>query len=140
MNLNYDEERIIRITSHIYNSLKELRKLSQLSPKQYLLTPYRYENAQNHLLNIIEATLELSNHLISQNDMRPPESDADTYQILFQENIITSAIYEKMIELIKLRRRIIHWKANNRQIYNQLPEYIESIEEFLFKLNKNLKI
>lgn len=140
MTLNYDEERLIKITSQIYRSLKELRKLSQLSPKQYLLTPYKYENAQNHLLNIIESTLELSNHLISQNNFQPPESDANTYQVLLMENLITPTTYEMMLDLIKLRKRIIHWKADNRQIYNQLPDYIETIEEFLFNLNQNLKL
>jgi len=81
----------------------------------------------------IEALIDLSNHLISQNNFPIPESYADSFKILKDEGVLSPELTLKLRDMARFRNRLVHiyWEVDDEMVYEILNQDINDIRTFL---------
>ena len=71
---------------------------------------------------VIEASIDLSNHLISQNNFPIPESYADSFKILKDEGVLSPELTLKLMDMARFRNRLVHiyWEVDDEMVYGIL--------------------
>lgn len=80
--MKYDADRVAKLSSEIYNALDGLMEISQIPKDDFLKKRHIIAGAKYYLIVAIEASIDLANHLISQNNLKFPESYADTFHYI----------------------------------------------------------
>ena len=57
---------------------------------------------------MIETCVDISGHIISDKGYRIPKSYADTFRILYEENILEKELFEIMEKMAKFRNIVVH--------------------------------
>lgn len=88
---------------------------------------------QSIILVAIEALIDLSNHLISQNNFPIPESYADSFKILKDEGVLSPELTLKLMDMARFRNRLVHiyWEVDDEMVYEILNQDINDIRIFL---------
>lgn len=138
--MKFDEERVTKLSSEILTALKGLQEISDLSKDEFLNNHHMMASAKYYLVVSIEAVIDLSNHLISQNKLRVPESYADTFKVLAETDIISADLSERLMEMAKFRNRLVHiyWDVDDDLLHDIIKEDIMDIDEFLEKYTQFL--
>ncbi len=112
--MKFDENRVTKLSSELLTALNGLREISELSKEEFLV-------------------IDLSNHLITQNKMRVPESYAETFKVLAEANVIEEELSKRLMEMAKFRNRLVHiyWKVDDEVVYSIIKEDIKDVKEFL---------
>lgn len=141
LDLDFDEERVSKLSSEIFGALDGLRELSSFSKEKFLKERHLVASAKYYLIVSIEATIDLSNHLISRNNLRLPESYADTFKVMAEIGAISEGLTERLIEMAKFRNRLVHiyWEVDDEVVYDIIREDIRDIEKFVDKFMNFLK-
>lgn len=82
MELKFEKDKIIKLSSEISEAMDKLHHLSNLEKKEFLSDPYKIASAKYFLIVAIEGTIDMCNHLISMNKLRAPEDYADSFKVL----------------------------------------------------------
>jgi len=135
LELKFDEDKLMKLSSEVFNSLERLKELSTLPKDEFLSDQYKIASAKYFLIVSIEATIDMCNHLISRNRFRIPESYADTFNVMAEKGVISKDLTVKLIEMAKFRNRLVHiyWEVDDEVIYDIIKEDIKDIEKFMDK-------
>lgn len=139
----FDEDKLMKLSSEVFNSLDTLKEISKLSKDDFLKDKFKIASSKYFLIVSIEATIDMCNHIISRNRFRVPESYADTFKVMAEVKIISEDLMERLIEMAKFRNRLVHiyWEVDEEVIYEIIKEDIKDIEKFMDNfmkfLNKN---
>jgi uncharacterized protein YutE (UPF0331/DUF86 family) len=89
--------------------------------------------AKYYFIVDIEASIDLTNHLISQNNLPIPESYTDSFKILKDEGVLSPELTLKLIDMAKFRNRLVHiyWDVDDELVYEILNKDINDIKKFL---------
>lgn len=138
--MKYDEEKVERFASEIYNSVNELKKLSRMDESEFVSDSYKLNSAKYLLIVGIEAAIDLCNHLISMNKFRQPEGYADTFKVMEEEGIIESGFADRLEMMARFRNRLVHiyWKIDDEYIYKILNENIDDLGSLVENISDHL--
>ncbi|KAF5059064.1 hypothetical protein DSECCO2_340070 [anaerobic digester metagenome] len=139
--MKFDEDRVAKLSSEVMKALEGLREISDISKEEFLRKHHLVAGAKYYLIVSIEAVIDLSNHIISQNNLRIPESYSDTFKVMSETGIVPLNLTERLIEMAKFRNRLVHiyWEVDDELVYNIIKEDISDIEEFLQSFMVSLK-
>ncbi len=97
------------------------RKLAELDTYLEQISQYRSISVQNYradwkVQRIIERTLQLmieicldiASHIISDRNLRPPVTYADTFVVLEENGLIDSELSEKLQKMARFRNILVH--------------------------------
>ena len=87
--MDVDRERIESKIMHIKENMKKLRKFQEISREDFTSDYRNYDAAKYNLQTSIEAIIDISNHIISRENLGVPESNADSFKILAGHGIIS---------------------------------------------------
>ena len=135
MELKFDKNKIMKLSSEIYNAMDRLHSLSELEKKVFLKDPYKIASAKYFLIVAIEGTIDMCNHIISMNKLRAPEDYADSFKVLGDFGMFTNDFVKKLGEMARFRNRLVHiyWEVDDELIYSFINDDIDDIEEFIKK-------
>lgn len=130
--MKFDEERIARLFSEIFNALKGMRELSELERDDFLSQPLMIAGAKYFLIVSIEAAIDMSYHLISKNKLRLPNDYADTFRVMGEQGFFEEDFVKKLVEMARFRNRLVHiyWDVDDNLIYEIIRVDIQDIEQF----------
>jgi uncharacterized protein YutE (UPF0331/DUF86 family) len=57
---------------------------------------------------MIETCVDIANHIVSHRAMRVPTSYADTFSVLFENNVIDLELFSIMEKMAKFRNVVVH--------------------------------
>ncbi len=139
--MKYDENKVERFASEIYNSVNELKKLSRLGESELVSDVHKLNSAKYLLIVGIEAAIDLCNHLISMNKFRQPEGYADTFRVMEEVGIIGSEFADRLEMMARFRNRLVHiyWKIDDDFIYKILDEDIDDLGKLVEEISPHLK-
>jgi len=139
--LEFNEDKITKLSSEIFNALTRLKGLSDLPQEKFLKDPYMIAGAKYFLIVAIEAAIDLCNHIISKNKLRAPEDYADTFRVMGEIGFFNEELLEKLVKMAKFRNRLVHiyWEIDDEVIYEVLQDDIRDIEEFVEAFMKALR-
>ncbi|MBD3315704.1 MAG: DUF86 domain-containing protein [Chitinivibrionales bacterium] len=108
MSLYYDPERVSSLISSLRGALRLLRDLATLPKQDFMQDMHRQSSAKYNLITAIEAIVDISNHLISRNGWRAPESYADTFDVLVENGALSQDHLDDFKAMARFRNRLVH--------------------------------
>lgn len=131
--MKYDADRVAKLSSEIYKALDDLVEISGIHKADFLQKRHIIAGAKYYFIVAIEASIDLSNHLISQNNFPIPESYADSFRILKDEGALSQELTLKLMDMARFRNRLVHiyWDVDDEMIYEILNQDINDIRTFL---------
>ena len=120
----FDQEKMVKLVSELRKSVTRLQKLKRMDQKKFLNDPDKIGSAKYHFIVAIESSIDMCNHIISQNSYRAPEDYADTFRVLGEEGAFDERFSEELIKMAKFRNRLVHlyWEIDDARIYKILEE------------------
>lgn len=97
---------------------------------------------ERYLYLITQACIDLAEAVIAFKDFRRPTTFSEAFNILEEDNLISSDLAEKLANMAKFRNIIAHdyEDIDFRIIYNVLQDHLEDIEEFVKQTTKKLDL
>jgi uncharacterized protein YutE (UPF0331/DUF86 family) len=131
--LKYNPDKIRRVSSELLNALDKLKELANLPKEDFLRDTHKVASAKYHLLVAIEASIDMCNHLISQNRLRTPEDYADTFRVMYEYGMFSEEFLSNLLAMVRFRNRLVHiyWEIDNSLVYQILKEDISDLEAFM---------
>ncbi|MGB9811838.1 MAG: type VII toxin-antitoxin system HepT family RNase toxin [Dictyoglomus turgidum] len=73
-----------------------------------LKDPDKVDSAKYNFIVAIESAIDICNHTISRNGLRPPKDYSDTLRVLFENGFWEKEFFENLVNMAKLRNRLVH--------------------------------
>lgn len=103
-----DKNVVLRKISELETYQKQIEEFSDITIQEYKSDWKLQRIIERTLQMMIETCVDIAHHIISDKDMRPPTSYADTFNILLENNIIEPELYAIMDKMIKFRNIVVH--------------------------------
>ena len=133
--LEYNPDKVRKITSEVLSALQRLEDLRKLSEEEFAADPHKVASAKYNLIVAIEGAVDLSNHIISKNGFRTPEDYADTFRVMEEKGVFDAEFTNSIIQMARLRNRLVHiyWDIDDAEIYRIIQTRLQDIKQFLKK-------
>ena len=97
---------------------------------------------ERYLYLVSQATIDLSDAIISLKNFRKPTALREGFEILEEENVIPAKLREKMVKMSGFRNVVAHdyAKINYDTVYDVLQNRLSDIEEFISVIKKYLDL
>jgi uncharacterized protein YutE (UPF0331/DUF86 family) len=109
-----------------------LRQLSVLSQDQLAADFTILGAAKYSLQTAIECCIDIANHIIARENMRAPQSYADSFAILAEHNLIQTDFVPTARRMVGMRNRLVHlyWEVNADIVYDVLQNYLDDFDRY----------
>ena len=140
-----DSTLILRKLADLETYFNQLSEYSNLTVKEYGGDWKVQRIVERTLQMMIESCLDIAGHIISDGGYRIPNNYADTFRVLYENNILDKALFATMGKMVKFRNIIVHDydKVDTEVVIailkkdlNDFVRYKNTILEFL-KANNN---
>lgn len=80
----------------------------------------------------IEATIDIAQHIISDERWREAESYRDTFTVLHEHDIITDDLYSRLIKMAAFRNMLVHYyeKIDETVVFGILQNNLDDFDDF----------
>ena len=131
--MKYNRDKIGKMAFQFRKALENLDRLSGLARENFLGDPDRVSSAKYNFLVAIEAVIDICNHVIARNSMRPPEDYADTFRVMQEAGVFDEEFADSLIQMAKFRNRLVHiyWEVDEDLIYTFLQNNLADLRNAL---------
>jgi uncharacterized protein YutE (UPF0331/DUF86 family) len=128
-NLTVIENKISSIKKYL-NILENYRSLSQ---KDIVDDIDKRGAVERYLYLAIQATIDLSEAVISFKNYRKPSTMSESFHILCEENVITAELTDQMVKMTGFRNVIAHdyEDLNYDIVYDVLQNRLKNVGDFI---------
>jgi len=88
--------------------LGQVKEFSKISVNAYRGSWKTQRIVERTLQILIEACVDIANHIISDSGMRLPTGYADTFRVLVESKVISKRLFETMEKMAKFRNILVH--------------------------------
>jgi uncharacterized protein YutE (UPF0331/DUF86 family) len=103
-----DRSLVLRKISEIENYQKQIAEFSGITVEDYKKDWKVQRIVERTLQMLIETCVDIADHIISEAGMRLPTSYADTFKVLFENNVVDSGLFTSLEKMAKFRNIIVH--------------------------------
>lgn len=124
------EEKVTQLRNAPVKSLADLQKDPIL------------QNGVLHLLQTaIEICLDTANHMIADEGWRAPTSNKDTFQVLFEQNVLAEDLIKRCQNMAGFRNILVHMyeKVDLEGVYGILKNHLGDFQSFAQAIKKFLE-
>jgi uncharacterized protein YutE (UPF0331/DUF86 family) len=116
----------------IADALRRLRELGALGEETFLADFRNTESAKYLLIVVIEAAIDICNHIVARGGGRSPQDYADCFEVLSELGVLKPALVERLKRMARFRNLVVHlyWQVDNRLVYRVICEDLEDLETF----------
>ncbi len=131
--IEIDKKKILDKLQVIQDTLSKLVILSELSEDEFIEDFKNYDSAKYNLVKVIEAIIDISNHIIARRKLGIPKTFSDTFEILGKSGLISKDEAETYKRMARFRNRLVHFyqEVNDREVYKILKNNLLDIERFI---------
>lgn len=140
--MEFNEDKVRKITSEILGAFERLKELKRLSKKEFLADPHKIGSAKYNFIVAIEGIIDLCNHIISKNAFRTPEDYADTFRVMNERGAFDKKFTETLTQMARFRNRLVHiyWEVDNNELHKLIQNRLNDIKLFLKKFGSFISI
>jgi uncharacterized protein YutE (UPF0331/DUF86 family) len=140
--LEYNPDKVRKITSEVLLALQRLEDLRKLSGGEFTGDPHKVGSAKYHLIVAIEGAVDLCSHIISKNGLRTPEDYADTFRVMEEGGVFDAKFTDSLTQMARFRNRLVHiyWDIDNTELYRIIQTRLQDIHRFLKEFGKFLGV
>lgn len=120
--------------------LVQLKEFADISEADYRKNWKTQRIVERTLQIVIETSIDIANHLISDRGLRMPTGYADTFQILAENKILAEKLSSNLQKMAKFRNIIVHQyeDINPRIVTAILRNNLKDLEQFRKAITKIL--
>jgi uncharacterized protein YutE (UPF0331/DUF86 family) len=107
-----------------------LKRIKVYSKEEYLNDAFIYGASERFLHLSIECVLDISNHVIADMRLRRPESNRESFQILYENNIIDKELSVNLSDMAGVRNILVHdyIRLDRELVYDIIINHLKDIE------------
>jgi uncharacterized protein YutE (UPF0331/DUF86 family) len=119
----------LKLLNEYINDLKELQPVSFSTYQENKLIRRTVERTL-HLA--VEACLDIGQHIIAQESYRMPRNNKEVFQILHEEDIVSSELLARLVAMAGFRNLIVHDYAtiDNAAVFSILKRHLGDFTAF----------
>jgi uncharacterized protein YutE (UPF0331/DUF86 family) len=131
--MEYNSDKVRKITSEILTALERLEDLQKLTKAEFIADPHKIGSAKYNLIVAIEGAVDLCNHVISKNGFRTPEDYTDTFMVMKEKGAFDERFTSSLIQMVRFRNRLVHiyWDVDDAELYRIIQTNLQDIRQFL---------
>lgn len=103
-----DKTLVLRKVAELDLYLGQIREFADISLEGYREDWKTQRVVERTLQMMIETCADIANHIIADNNMRPPTSYSDTFRVLSENRVIPPEIFQIMEKMAKFRNIVVH--------------------------------
>ena len=136
-----DKTLLLRKISEIDQYLNQLSEYSKITIKDYSNDWKVQRIVERTLQMMIEACLDIAGHIISDEGFRVPDSYADMFKILNENDIIGNPLKDALDRMAKFRNIIVHHydKVDQAIVISILQKNLDDFDKFKTAIISYLK-
>ena len=135
-----DRVLVERILSDITSNVKALRDSSDISWDVYIndMRSRRFVERSLHIM--IEAVIDVGQHIIADEALREPASYRDTFSVLAENEIISTENLKTYEKMAAFRNLIVHYyeRVDDEVVFGIFQKNLEDFELFVTEISKYL--
>lgn len=127
-----DEPRVERLLDRVRQYHQELGRLGSLGPDEFLDDPDKVGSAKYHFVVVIEAAIDLANHVVASEGLRVPRDNAGSFAVLVEAGILPKKRQARFRRMAAFRNRLVHvyWDVDDRLVYDSLHDSLDDLDAF----------
>ena len=127
-----DKSLVLRKLAELEEYVGQIREFSSLTKEAYSGDWKSQRIVERTLQIMIELTVDISSHLISDKKLRVPSGYADTFKVLFDSGLIDPPLFQTMEKMAKFRNMLVHLYGDieNRYVYEFMSKDVQDILDF----------
>jgi uncharacterized protein YutE (UPF0331/DUF86 family) len=120
------EARLERVREY----LDILDSVLKFDERIFLSDPFIYSTAERNLHLIIEALIDIGNHVISDRGYPKPETYAEVFRILRDRDVISENLFNQIDGMASFRNLLVYdyLKIDRKQIYQLLKTRLSALK------------
>lgn len=143
-----DPKVVRRLIQNLQFYLNHLKNKSSVTLEEYLNDYDLQAIVERRLEEAITCCIDIGNHIISDENLRPAKSYRDVFKVLNENGIISNRVTKFLMELASFRNILVHEYADidNKKVYTNfkltleiIPKYIGELIKFINKGKKKWK-
>lgn len=136
-----DKDLIYRKIKLISKDLKDLRRISYLSEKEYFAKSIWEIQVERYLERIIGRVIDINYHLITETGNPPPSDYFESFVELGKLKILLREFSRQMASYAGLRNRLVHeYNAlDEKKVYKAMKKLIKDIPKYLQQIEKYIE-
>lgn len=136
-----DKELICRKIKLISKDLKEIRRISYLSEKEYFAKSIWEIQAERYLERIIGRMIDINYHIITETGNPPPSDYFESFIDMGKLKVLPKEFSREMAPYAGLRNRLVHEynTLNERRVYQAMKKLMKDIPKYFRALEKYVK-
>jgi len=103
-----DETLILRKLSELDEYNKQINEYEKITVAQYSDDWKIPRIIERTLQMMIETCVDIASHIIADMGYRVPKSYSDTFKVLYEENIVSSKLFNSLEKMAKFRNIVVH--------------------------------
>jgi uncharacterized protein YutE (UPF0331/DUF86 family) len=103
-----DRTLVLRKLSELEEYLRQIKEYAGITAEQYSQDWKIQRVIERTLQMIIETSVDIAGHIISDKGYRIPSSYADTFRVLHENNILGKDLFAALEKMAKFRNIIVH--------------------------------
>ena len=103
-----DKTLVLRKLAELEEYLGQIKEYENITLEQYSRDWKTQRVIERTLQMAIETCADIAGHIISDRGYRVPTSYADTFRVLYENNIVDNALFQKLEKMAKFRNIIVH--------------------------------
>ena len=124
-----------KILADIRSQVNDLRSADDITWEVYRADKRSRRFVKRTLQILIEACIDIAQHIISENHFREPTSYRDTFSVLAEEGVISRDYLPKFEQMAAFRNLIVHYyepvdDADDAVVYGVFQKRLEDFELF----------
>ncbi len=133
--MDIEQDRLESKIRFIKENLKKLRSFQEISEEEFVADHRNYDAAKYNLQVSIEALIDISNHIISRENLGVPDTNADSFKILAENGIISKDKLTTFTAMARFRNKVVHLydEIDNAEIYRII---VENLDDFDYIINQ----
>ncbi|CAN2039338.1 DUF86 domain-containing protein [Candidatus Magnetomoraceae bacterium gMMP-15] len=130
-----------RIFSDIKANLKDLRDATDINWQVYKTDKRARRFVERTLHILIEACIDMAQHIISDEKLREPVSYRDIFTVLAENNILQVDDLKKFENMASFRNLIVHYyeRVDDEIVYGIFKRNLSDFDLFLKRIGDYLK-
>jgi uncharacterized protein YutE (UPF0331/DUF86 family) len=127
-----DQPKLDQMLSNLRTYVGALRDLAFVPREEFLANPDKVGNAKYHFVIAIECCIDIANHIIASENYRMPKSNADSFTVLVEQEILEPDLRDPMRAMAAFRNRLVHlyWEVDDGLVQQYLQDSLSDVDRF----------
>jgi uncharacterized protein YutE (UPF0331/DUF86 family) len=134
----FDVNGILDHLRELNESLKDWERYQSISLEELITNRDKRNMVLHALLISIQSAIDIANHIIAEKGFRKPSTYRETFEILYEEKLISKKLSDELSDLAGFRNVLVHlyWRLDLDTIYEILHQDLGILKDFMNTIKK----